>query len=107
MYTHFKDSEYGTRQRNNNNGRNLSLRRFRELICPCMTHAKQRDTADQIVAEFKQCLRTWDTMRRKDQNVKASILRCSTTKCPFHANNSCEALLHAAAVVGESRLEAC
>ena len=97
MYTHFKDSEYGARQRNSNNGRNLSLRRFRELICPCMTNAKQRDTADQIVAEFKQCLRTWDTMRRKDQNVKASILQCSTTECPFHANDSCKALLYAAA----------
>ena len=51
MYTHFKDSEYGARQRNGNSGRNLSLRRFRELICPCMTDAKQRDTADQIVAD--------------------------------------------------------
>ena len=49
MYTHFKESEYGERQRNINGGRNLSLRRFRELICPCMTKAKQRDTAEQIV----------------------------------------------------------
>ena len=97
MFTHFKDSEYGARQRNNNGGRNLSMRRFRELICPCMTNAKQRDTADQIVAEFKQCLRTWDLMRRKDQNVKAAILRCSSTECPLHANTSSKTLLYAAA----------
>ena len=97
MYTHFKGSEYGARQRNSNSGRNLSMRRFRELICPCMTNAKQRDTADQIVAEFKQCLRTWDLMRGKDQNVKASILRCSSTECPFHANSSSKTPLYAAA----------
>jgi hypothetical protein len=71
MYTHFKESEYGARQRNNNKGRNLSLRRFLELLCPCMTKAKQRDTADQIVAEFKQCLQSWDGMRKKDNNVRA------------------------------------
>ena len=40
---------------------NLSLRRFRELICLCMTTAEQRDTADEIVAEFKFCLLTWDS----------------------------------------------
>ena len=58
MYSHLKESEseYGGRQRNINGGRNLSIRRFRELFCPCMTKAKQRDTADQIVAEFKQYL---------------------------------------------------
>ena len=65
MYIHFKETEYGARQRNNNSGRNMSLRRFREFICPCMTKAKQRDTADQIVAEFKHCLKTWDDMRKK------------------------------------------
>jgi hypothetical protein len=53
MYCQFIKSDYGMRQRNDNQGRDLSLKRFRQLICPCMTKAKQRDTADQIVAEFK------------------------------------------------------
>ena len=97
MYTHYKDSEYGARQRNGNSGRNLSLRRFRELICPCMTNAKQRDTADQIVAEFKQYLRSWDLVIRKDHNVEASILRCSSTECSLHAEGSSKATLYAAA----------
>ena len=97
MYTYFKNSEYGARQINGNSGRNLSLRRFRELICLCMTNAKQRDTANQIVAEFKQCLRSWDLMRRKDQNVKASILRSSSTECSLNAEGSSKATLYAAA----------
>ena len=33
----------------------------------------KEDTADQIMAEFKQCLRSWDLMRKRDYNVKASI----------------------------------
>ena len=65
MYAQFKTSEYGGRLRLVNKGRDLSQRKFRELICPCMTKAKQRDTADQIVAEFKQCLRTWEIIRKK------------------------------------------
>ena len=97
MYSHFKESEYGGRQRNINGGRNLSIRRFRELICPCMTKAKQRDTADQIVAEFKQCLSSWNIMRRKDRNVKASILRCASTSCSLHAVGLSTAALYAAA----------
>lgn len=97
MYSYFKESEYGTRQRNNNGGRNLSLRRFRELICPCMTKAKQRDTADQIVAEFKQCLKSWNLMRKNDRNVRASILRCASTLCPLHAEGSSKAALYSAA----------
>ena len=97
MYAHFKESEYGARQRESNGGRNLSLRRFRELICPCMTKAKQRDTADQIVAEFKQCLRSWNLMRKNDRNVRASILRCSNTSCPLHAEGTRNAALYSAA----------
>jgi hypothetical protein len=53
MYCQFIKSDYVTRQRSDNQGRDLSLKRFRQLICPCMTKAEQRDTADQIVAEFK------------------------------------------------------
>ena len=97
MYSYFKESEYGDRQRNSNGGRNMSLRRFRELICPCMTKAKQRDTADQIVAEFKQCLRSWDLVRKKDYNVKASISRCMDTDCVLHKRGSSTAALYAAA----------
>ena len=97
MYTYFKESEYGARQRISNNGRNLSLRRFEELICPCMTKAKQRDTADQIVAEFKQCLQAWEGMRKKDSNVKASISRCMKTDCPLHKEGSATAALFIAA----------
>jgi hypothetical protein len=48
MYCEFKKSEYGERQRNKNRGKDMSEKRFRELICPCLTSAKQRDTADQI-----------------------------------------------------------
>ena len=44
-----KLSEYGVRQIAAHNNRNLSMRKFRELICPCMTLAKQRDTADEII----------------------------------------------------------
>ena len=97
MYCQFKDSDYGMRQRNDNHGRDMSLRRFRELICPCMTKAKQRDTADQIVAEFKQCLKSWDTMRKKDNNVKSAIARCMTTECPSHKEGTATAALYAAA----------
>ena len=85
---HFKETEYGARQRYNNSGRNMSLRRFRELICPCMTKAKQRDAADQIVAEFKQCLKTWDDMRKKDNNVKLAITRCQSTECSYDKDGS-------------------
>ena len=97
MYSQFKESEYGAELRISNNGRNLSLRRFRTLICPCMTKAKQRDTADQTVAEFKQCLKTWDWMRVKDKNVRSSISRCMTTQCSFHKQGSPQAALYAAA----------
>ena len=98
MYKHFKESEYGHRQRLANNNRDLSLRRFRELICPCMTLAKQRDTADEIVAEFKQCLLTWDiNMRKKDSHIKASIEKCSNTECCQHKKNSASAALYALA----------
>jgi hypothetical protein len=96
MYKHFK--EYGHRQRLANNSRDLSLRRFRELICPCMTLAKQRDTADEIVAEFKQCLLTWDiNMRKKDSLIKRSIEICSNTECCQHKKNSPSAALYALA----------
>lgn len=48
-----------------------------------MTIAKQRDTADEIVAEFKHGLVTWDVcMRKKDSNVRASIAKCQLTECP-------------------------
>jgi hypothetical protein len=97
MYSHFKDTEYGARQRNSNNGRNMSLRRFRELICPCMTKAKQRDTADQIVAEFKQCLKSWDDMRKKDNNIKKAISRCQSTECSYHKEGSQTAAMYTAA----------
>ena len=98
MYKHFKETEYGHRQRMCNNGRDLSLRRFRELICPCMTQAKQRDTADEIVAEFKQCLLTWDiSMRKKDRNVMQSIEKCSNTECAQHKKNTASAALYAMA----------
>jgi hypothetical protein len=98
MYHHFKLSEYGVRQRAAHNNRDLSLRKFRELICPCMTLAKQRDTADEIVAEFKHCLLTWDTnMRKKDSNVKASIEKCKNTECAQHKRGSNSAELYAVA----------
>jgi hypothetical protein len=77
MYAYFIDSEYGVRQRALNKERDLSLRRFRELICPCMTTAKQRDTADEIDAEFKFCLLTWYIgMRKKVRNVRVEIEKC-------------------------------
>ena len=95
MYTEFKKSEYGIRQRNANMNKDLSEKRFRELICPCMTHCKQRDTADEIVAEFKHCLVTWDTnMRKKDKNVRASIERCKLTECKQHKKDSATAILY-------------
>ena len=97
MYSHFKETEYGARQRNSNSGRNMSLRRFRELICPCMTKAKQRDTADQIVAEFKHCLKTWDDMRKKDNNIKLAISRCQFTECSYHKDGSPSAAIYAGA----------
>ena len=54
----------------------LSIKRSRELICPSMTHAKQTDTADEIVTEFKHCLHTWDvSMRKQNPNVKAEIAK--------------------------------
>jgi hypothetical protein len=97
MYCQFIKSEYGMRQRNDNQGRDLSLKRFRQLICPCMTKAKQRDTADQIVAEFKQCLKSWEIMRKKDNNVKSAIARCMTTECPSHKEGTATAALYTAA----------
>ena len=93
MYCHFKDTEYGARQRNSNSGRNMFLRRFRELICPCMT----RDTADQIVAEFKQCLKSWDDMRKKDNNIKKAISRCQFTECSYLKEGSPTAAMYTAA----------
>ena len=76
----------------------MSVKKFRELICPCMSHAKQRDTADEIVAEFKHCLHTWDVcMRRKDRNVRLEIARCSSTECPQHKEGSESAALYAKA----------
>ena len=98
MYGHFKNSEYGTRQRLKNKGKNSSLKRFRELICPYMTKCKQRDTADEIVAEFKHCLATWNiNMRIKDRNVRASIERCQATDCPQHKLGSDSANLYSCA----------
>ena len=97
MYAQFIISEFGGRQRNANNGRDMSLRRFRELICPCMTLAKQRDTADQIVAEFKQCLKTWKLMRKRDNNVKSCIERCRNTECRLHNESSPDAASYASA----------
>ena len=98
MYSHFKSSEYGARQRLENSNRDLSIRRFRELICPCMTLAKQRDTADEIIAEFKHCLLTWDVnMRKKDRNIRASIEKCQLTECKQHQTGSSSAELYAMA----------
>jgi hypothetical protein len=62
-----------------------------------MTKAKQRDTADQTVAEFKQCLKSWDFMRKKDNNIKSVIARCSTTECPSHKEGTATAALYTAA----------
>jgi hypothetical protein len=97
MYAQFKISEYGARLRLVNKGRDLSQRKFRELICPCMTKAKQRDAADQIVAEFKQCLKTWERMRKRDNNVKTAIQRCRNTECRLHNEGSNQAALYASA----------
>ena len=95
MYSHFKSSEYGARQRLENSNRDLSIRRFRELICPCMTQAKQRDTADEIIAEFRHCLLTWDiNMRKKDRNIRASIEKCQLTECKQHQKSSSTAELY-------------
>jgi hypothetical protein len=60
-------------------------------------HAKQRDTADQIVAGFKQCLRTWEIMRKRDNNVKTAIKRCRNTECRLHNENSPQAAMYASA----------
>ena len=75
MNVHFKESEYGLRQRLSYNDRDLSLRRFRELICPCMTLAKQRDTVDETVAEFKHCLLIWDVNMRYRIGMLKLLLR--------------------------------
>ena len=103
MYCHFKENEYGARQRNSNSGRNMSLRKFRELICPCMTKAKQRGTADQIMAEFKQCLKTWDDVRKKDNNVKLAITRCQSTECSYHKDGSPSSAIYAGASKSTSK----
>ena len=96
MHKQFIISEWGVAQREENRGRDLSLKKFRELICPCMSHAKQRDTADEIVAEFKHCLHTWDIcMRKKDRNVRLEIARCSSTECSQHKGGSESAELYA------------
>ena len=98
MYDQFKNSEFGYRQKIAHNDRDLSLRRFRELICPCMTQAKQRDTADEIVAELKHCFLTWDIcMRKKDSNVRVSIARCQLTDCQKHKKGSNSANMYALA----------
>lgn len=84
MHKQFLISEYGGRQRVANKGNDLSVKRFRELICPCMSDAKQRDTADETVAEMKHCLQTWEGLRKKDPNVKAQIILCRATECHQH-----------------------
>jgi hypothetical protein len=95
MYTEFKKSEYGIRQRNANGNKDLSEKRFRELICPCMTHSKQRDTADEIVTELKHCLVTWNiNLRKRDRNVRESIERCKLTECIQHKEGSPTAILY-------------
>ena len=76
----------------------MSLKKFRDLICPCMSHAKQRDTVDEIVAEFKHCLHIWDIcMRKKDRNVRLEIARCSSTECHQHKEGTESAALYAKA----------
>lgn len=98
MHEQFIKSEYGGRQKIENNGRDLSIARFRELICPCMTEAKQRDTADEIVAEFNHCLTTWDiSMRKQNKHVRAEISRCSLTECPQHKTGSLSAEMYSKA----------
>lgn len=98
MHEQFKKSEYGVKQRMENKGKDLSLKRFRELMCPCMTEAKQSDTADEIVAEFKHCLSTWNIeMRKINCHVRAEITRCSATDCPQHKLGSLSAELYSAA----------
>jgi hypothetical protein len=49
MYAQFIKSDYGARQRLKNEGKDTSMKKFRELIYPCMTHAKQTDSADEIL----------------------------------------------------------
>lgn len=98
MHEQFIKSEYGQRQRLATKGKDLCLKTFRQLICPCMTEAKQRDAADEIVAEFKHCLQTWDVcMRKRDRHVRAEIMKCSTTECPQHKKGSLSADLYAKA----------
>lgn len=98
MHEEFIKSEYGGRQRLENKGKDLSIQRFRGLICPSMTDAKQRDTADEIEAEFKHCLSTWDVgMRKNNQHVRAEIVKCSNTDCPQHKSGTSSADCYAKA----------
>jgi hypothetical protein len=83
MYAQFIKSDYGARQRLKNEGKDTSMKKFRELIYPCMTRAKQTDSADEIVAEFntQHFLNTWDVcMKKQSQNIKAEITKCRLTE---------------------------
>ena len=98
MHKQFIISEWGVAQRAENRGRDLTLKKFRELICPRVSHAKQRDTADEIVAEFQHYFHAWDVcMKKKDRNVRLKIARCSSTECPQHKDGSESAELYAKA----------
>jgi hypothetical protein len=108
MHKQLITSEWGVAQRAENRGRDLSLKEFRELICPCMSHSKQRGTADEIVAGFKHCLHTWDVcMRKKDRNVRLEIARCSSTECPQHKEGSESAEIYAKASKTTSNFLSC
>ena len=79
MYTYFKESEYGARQRVSNNGRNLSLRRFRELICPCMTCGIAMITSLPEVIE-KKCKRMNIAYKLGDVTIIVDILEKLTSE---------------------------
>jgi hypothetical protein len=88
MYAHFIKSDYGERLRQSNKNKDLSEKKFRELICPCISLAKQIDTADETKQEMTFCVEAFETMRKKNKDVKAQIEKCSKTNCSYHKKDT-------------------
>ena len=88
MWLAFCPSEYGMAHKNKY-GKHPGRKLFEKLICPCLTKAKQIDTADEITQDMAMALQCWDNMRKKNVLVKRMIAECRKGgKCACHKEGS-------------------
>ena len=81
MRIDFINSSEGAEFKKLNKGRDISMNKFTQYLCPCTKPDTFHDAADMKTAAMRYMLKAWSNVRRFNETLKQAIKECAAKGC--------------------------